>query len=108
MSNLPSVDSSTEHFKQEILELKRGKQREHYRDHKLVMLLTVIELAERGLVPENKIYLSDTLIRIFETPFLLVKKKDDLSQPGPPFFHLRTSGSWYHKVRPKNKKIMTN
>jgi len=68
------------------------------------MLLAVIELADRGLLPENKIYLSDPLLRIFENIFLLVKKKDDLCQPGPPFFHLRTSGFWYHKVRPERQK----
>jgi predicted restriction endonuclease len=27
-----------------------------------------------------------------------------LCQPGPPFFHLRTSGFWYHKVRPERQK----
>lgn len=104
MPNLPSINQSFEQFKQQIATLKRGKRGEHYRPHKLVMLLTVIELAERGLLPENKIYLSAPLIQIFENIFLLVKRKDDLCQPGPPFFHLRTSGFWHHKVRPERQK----
>lgn len=111
MSNLSSINPSLERLKKEIAEIKRGKRGNHYRPHKLVLLLAVIELAERGLLPDNKIYLSNTLIQIFENIFVLVKKKDDLCQLGPPFFHLRTSGFWYHKVRPEKqddyKKLTT-
>lgn len=101
MSDLPSVNSALEKLKQELEDLKRGKQGNHYRPHKLVMLLSVIELADRGLLPENKIYLSPHLLSIFENLFVLVKRKNDLCQPGPPFFHLRTSGFWFHKIRPE-------
>lgn len=104
MSDLSSLNTPIERFKQEVIGLRRGKLGKHYRPHKLVMLLSVIELAERGLLPENKIYLAEPLFSIFEGIFLLVKKKDDLCQPGPPFFHLRTSGFWFHKVRPEREK----
>ena len=100
MSDLPSVSSSLDQLKQEIIQLRRGKRRGHYRPHKLVMLLAVIDLADRGILEENRILLSDPLLRTFENIFLLVKRKDDLCQPGPPFFHLRSSGFWFHKVRP--------
>jgi predicted restriction endonuclease len=103
MSDLSPINASLERLKKEITEIKRGKRGNHSRPHKLVMLLAVIELAERGLLPENKIYLSNALIQIFENIFVLVKRKDDLCQPGPPFFHLRTSGFWYHKVRPEKQ-----
>lgn len=104
MSNMPLVNSSIDNFKKEILELKRGKREKHYRPHKLVMLLAIIELMEKGLLQENKIYLSSQLIQVFENIFLLVQKRDDLCQPGPPFFHHRTSGFWFHKVRPEKQK----
>lgn len=104
MPDLPSMNSELEELKREIARIKRGKRGEHYRPHKLVMLLAVIEMTERELLNENKIYLSDPLLRIFENIFLLVKRKDDLCQPGPPFFHLRTSGFWFHKVRPEREK----
>jgi len=100
MSDLPSMNPKIEKFKQEILELKRGKQGKHYRPHKMVMLLAVIELVERGLLSKNKIYLTEPLLSIFENIFLLVKRENDLCQPGPPFSHLRTSGFWFHRVRP--------
>lgn len=64
------------------------------------MLLAVIDLVDRGILKENRIFLSDPLLRTFENIFLLVKRKDGLCQPGPPFFHLRSSGFWFHKVRP--------
>lgn len=100
MFDLSSITPELEMVKKEIASIRRGKRKGHYRPHKLVMLLAVIELAERGLLPENRIYLSTTLIQIFENIFALVKRRDDLCQPGPPFFHLRTSGFWFHKIRP--------
>jgi predicted restriction endonuclease len=104
MPDLSTVNPELDKLKREILELRRGKQGDHYRPHKLVMLLAVIELADRGLLSENKIYLSDPLLHIFENIFLLVRKENDWCQPGPPFFHLRTSGFWFHKVRPGKEK----
>lgn len=101
---MSSVKSGLGYITQEIVGLKRGKRREHSRPHKLVMLLAVIDLAERGLLKENKIFLSDPLLRTFKDIFRLVRKKDDLCQPGPPFFHLRTSGFWFHKVRPEREQ----
>lgn len=104
MPDMSSVDFNLEKIEQEILQMKRGKQGEHKRPHKLVMLLSVIELADRGILQENKIYLSANLLSIFENIFVLVKRKNDLCQPGPPFFHLRSSGFWFHKVRPEREK----
>lgn len=104
MSNLPPLIPTLEKFKQEIIKLKRGKQGGHQRPHKLVMLLSVLELVDRGLLHENKIYLSAPLINIFENTFVFVKRKNDLCQPGPPFFHLRSSGFWFHKIRTEREK----
>jgi len=100
MSDLPSLEV----LENEIREMRRGSKGGHLRPHKLVMLLSVIELAERGLLLEDKIYLKEPLLTIFENYFNLVRRKDDLCQPGPPFFHLRTSGFWFHKVKPGREK----
>ncbi len=104
MSDLPSLDT----LKTEIREMRRGSKGDHLRPHKLVMLLSVIELAERGLLPENKIYLEEPLLTVFENYFSLVQKKDDWCQPGPPFFHLRSSGFWFHKVKPDRETNYTS
>jgi predicted restriction endonuclease len=103
MSDLPPVISPLEKFEQEILELKRGRERNHQRPHKLVMLLSVIELMDTGILTENRIYLSEPLITTFKRLFNSVKRKNDLCQVGPPFFHLRSSGFWFHKVRPQRQ-----
>lgn len=92
--------SPLENFESEVLDMRRGSKGGHLRPHKLVMLLGVIEMAERGYLDENRIYLQEPLLSIFETYFNLVKKQDDLCQPGPPFFHLRSAGFWVHKVKP--------
>ncbi|MBP8972350.1 MAG: hypothetical protein KBH93_00630 [Anaerolineae bacterium] len=100
MSDLPSLDA----IKMEIQEMRRGSKGGYQRPHKLVMLLSVIELVDRGLLTENKIYLEEPLITVFENYFNLVRKKDDWCQPGPPFFHLRSSGFWFHKIKPGREK----
>jgi len=100
MSNLPSLDA----IKVEIQEMKRGSKGGYQRPHKLVMLLSVIELADRGLLTENKIYLEEPLLTVFENYFNLIRKKDDWCQPGIPFFHLRSSPFWFHKIKPGREK----
>lgn len=100
MSDLPSItNEKLEVIKAEIERMRRGSRESHLRPHKLVMLMAIIELADRGLLIENKIYPRDPLLGIFEGIFKDVQQGDDLCQPGPPFFHLRTSGFWFHKVR---------
>lgn len=94
---MPSLD--LEDFKLEIQSLRRGKRGSRQSPHKLVLLLAVIELMDRGEITENKVYLSTSLIEVFRNIFMLVSKKGDWAQIGPPFFHLRTSGFWFHKVR---------
>jgi hypothetical protein len=91
MSDLSPISSDIKKVEHEILVLRRGKRGKHYRPHKLVMLLAVIELAERGLLKDNNIFITEPLLSIFENIFILVKREDDLCQPGPPFFHLRNS-----------------
>ncbi|MBF6596094.1 MAG: hypothetical protein IVW51_16845 [Thermaceae bacterium] len=48
----------------------------------------------------NRIAFDTNLIQHFERQFNLYKTKDDLCQPAPPFFHLRSSSFWKHKVIP--------
>lgn len=98
-----SIEEIIRKLRIDISEIKRGSRGGHQRPHKYVMLLAVIEMAERGLLAENKIYLQNPLIAIFESLFNLVRRKDDLCQPGPPFFHLRSSGFWFHKVKPSKE-----
>ncbi len=44
---------------------------------------------------ENRIYFDPGLIELFRDYFDAVAKEDDWAQPGPPFFHLRSSPFWH-------------
>jgi hypothetical protein len=99
MPDLPPVgNSSLQRFLDEINKMKRGKSNERFKPHKLVMLLAVINLYERGTISANKIYFNDSLINEFKSVFLLIGRDTDWCQPAPPYFHLRSSYFWKHKI----------
>lgn len=99
MFDLPSVRKEAyEKLTQDILHLRRGGSKGKDKPHKLIMLLAVFDLIDKGEITENKILLNDSLINSFETIFSLVCNSEDWCQPGPPFFHLRSSGFWNLKV----------
>lgn len=100
MSDLPPVmKGSLEQFKQELSDLRRGGSKIAPRPHKLVMILSVLDLAEGGHFESNEIYYDDRLTDRFADNFKQFATQDDLCQPAPPFFHLRSSGFWFHKVK---------
>ncbi|MER3555222.1 MAG: hypothetical protein C4331_12995 [Meiothermus sp.] len=86
-----------EALKIELSSIRRGGRAGHERPHKLIMLL---DLFEDDLLGDNRIYLDDNLISRFKQHFSRYKAKDDLCQPAPPFFHLRSSSFWHHKILP--------
>lgn len=100
MSNLPPLThQALIKLQQEIENLHRGGSKAEPKPHKLIMLLAVIEMADRGLLQENKIYYDEVLQKIFNDYFQLISGSDDWLQPAPPFFHLRTSNFWHHKIK---------
>ncbi|WP_152541284.1 hypothetical protein [Kallotenue papyrolyticum] len=73
--------------------------------HKLVMLLAVIDLFEEGYISQNRIYFDEKLINQFVINFKVYSVDGyDWCQPGPPFFHLRQSGFWFHEIVPGKEK----
>ncbi len=74
--------------------------------HKPVMLLAVLELAETGLLKENKIYYSQHLLDLFRSFFQAVKKSGDACNPYFPFFHLRSEAFWYLKPIPGKEAVV--
>jgi hypothetical protein len=95
--NLPSMNvKSLEDFKDELIDMRRGGSKEFPKPHKFIMLLAVINLFENGQILENKIFFSQDLTNSFEIFFKQVSDSKDICQPGPPFFHLRSSSFWKH------------
>ncbi|MCU0614887.1 MAG: HNH endonuclease, partial [Desulfobacterales bacterium] len=64
--------------------------------HKPVMLLSVLALAEAGLLKENKIYYNQHLLDIFKSFFPAVAQEGDACNPYFPFFHLYKGESFWH------------
>ncbi|BAZ47096.1 hypothetical protein NIES4102_41420 (plasmid) [Chondrocystis sp. NIES-4102] len=67
--------------------------------NKPILLLSVIELIERSLITNNRIYLSPELIATFFKFWheLEIERKPDI---GMPFFHLKRDGFWHFKSNP--------
>jgi predicted restriction endonuclease len=102
MSDLSPVDGHAQNLQralQAVAEIRRYRHNDLPRPHKLVLLLAVLDLYESGLLVDNRIYLNEELDRRFRFYFRLVANPTDRCQIGPPFFHLRSSGFWFHKVR---------
>jgi len=99
MPDLPSVDKKILPIAVEIEVMRRGGTEAEQKPHKLIMLLAVLDLFDQGLISENIIYLNEQLIRNFEKFFRQYSGKDDCCQPGPPFFHLKSSFFWKHKIK---------
>ena len=105
MSDLPSVDNySLRVLEEEIMNLRRGGSKEDPRPHKLLMLLAVIDQLDEGAINSNRIPFEDTLIRSFERNFRHYSSLNDWCQPGPPYFHLRSSTFWHHRVKPSREE----
>jgi predicted restriction endonuclease len=105
MSDLPSLmHEALLRFKQELPDLRRGGGKQSPRPHKLVMLLAVLDLAEAGKLTTNQIYFDKVLVDRFEANFEPYATQDDLCQPAPPFFHLRSSEFWFHHVIPGRER----
>jgi len=85
-------------LKAEIEKMQRDTTHGPKKPHKLVMLLAVVDLFEKGLIKDNKIFFDSQLIESFSTIFNLIRIKREWNQPAPPFFHLRTSRFWHHQI----------
>jgi hypothetical protein len=92
-------DDPIERIKNEISEFRRGGSKDDPKPHKLLMLLAVIDLLDEGRIQTNRIYFNEALIQSFERNFRHYSSNDDWCQPGPPYFHLRSSSFWFHHVK---------
>lgn len=68
--------------------------------HKPVLILSIIDLLDRGLIQDNIVPLTDRLIAAFKRYFEVVAKGDDRPTINNPFFYLRSDGFWHLIPRP--------
>ncbi|NLC55399.1 MAG: DUF4007 family protein [Armatimonadetes bacterium] len=102
------MDGDLRSLLQDIAELRRGTWSGRAKPHKLVMLLTVLDLAETGRLEDNRIYFDEELQATFCNRFTDLCDRSDWCQPGPPFFHLRSAPFWHHKIRPGREPAYAN
>jgi len=96
---------SLQYYEDKFKELKTARSGASARPYKMCMLLAVIDLVEQGVITENKIIFDDALKSAFTKQFDLFIQNDDGNTPHRPFYFLRSSEFWYHKVREGKQAI---
>ncbi len=84
-----------EHWLERLYNLRRDKRGTHERPHKPVLLLSIIDLLDRGIITRNEIALSDELVATFRRYFEVVRKLNDQPTIENPFFHLSGDKFWH-------------
>ena len=77
-----------------IYNLRRDKTGTHERPHKPVLLLSIIDLLDRGVITRNEVPLSNELVETFKRYFEVVRKHNDQPTIQNPFFHLCGDKFW--------------
>lgn len=94
---------SFDDLKNEFATIKRHVLNKREKPHKLLLLLGVFDLLDAGKVSDNRIYFNDELGAAFREQFNQLADTVDWMQVSLPFFHLRTSNFWEHKILPGRK-----
>lgn len=77
-----------------LYNLRRDKSGAHERPHKPVLLLSIIDLLDRGVITRNEVPLSDELVATFKRFFAVVRKHNDQPTIQNPLFHLCGDKFW--------------
>lgn len=76
--------------------------------HKPILLLSVIELIEQGLLRHNQIPLSPELIAAFLKLWQQLGSTAHNADIGMPFFHLKSDGFWHFKPNPGFEALLSS
>ncbi|MBO0930128.1 HNH endonuclease [Fibrella aquatilis] len=88
------------HYVRQFSRLKQGGTKYGKAPHKPVLLLTITELLEKGLITDNRVGVTPELVATFKENFVLLAKaghNDDFTQP---FFYLKNEGFWFLQPKP--------
>ena len=81
-----------EHWLERVYDLRRDKRGSHERPHKSVLLLSIIDLLDRGVRRENAVPLPEELVRSFTRYFVVVRVVDTRGKnPARTFLSARDS-----------------
>lgn len=88
-----------------IYNLRRDKRGSHERPHKPVLLLSVIDLLDHGLIRANEIHLSPELVQTFRRYFSVVRQQDDRPTIENPFYSLSGDELWHLEPQPGQPQL---
>ena len=87
-------------FLSELYDIFSKSYQGHLKPHKFILLLCVLDLFDSGEITENKIYLDKPLINTYTKYYEFLKRDNETDRPWYPFFHLKSSTFWKHKIKP--------
>src|SRR6187399_3246214 len=99
------TDGKWRHWLERLYNLRRDKRGSHERPHKPVLLLSIIDLLDRGIISSNEVPLSDDLIISFKRHFEVVRESDDKPTIENPFYFLSGDKFWHVKPRSGNEPL---
>ena len=67
--------------------------------HKACLLLAVMDLVEREVITENRIYYNDALKAAFANRFEPLRGDRGLNRPYVPYYYLKSSNFWHHQQK---------
>jgi putative restriction endonuclease len=88
------ADLDWERWLGQVYSLRRDKRGSHERPHKPVLLLSLIDLLDRGFAEKNAFPLSEELVRAFKRYFAVVRQSNDQPTIEYPYLHLSGDGFW--------------
>ena len=88
-------NSGWEKWLERLYNLRRDKSGSHERPHKPALLLSIIDLLDRGVITRNEVPLSDELVTTFKRYFAVVRRENDQPTIQNPFFHLCGDKFWH-------------
>mgnify|MGYP005754729517 CR=1 FL=1 len=91
MTNSPS-DLKT--YLKKFTHLRQGVTKYGKAPHKPILLLSLIDLFEKGEINENKVYITPELVGLFKETFAILVRTAHTSDFSLPFYHLSTEGFW--------------
>jgi putative restriction endonuclease len=98
-------NSGWEMWLERLYNLRRDKSGSHERPHKPALLLSIIDLLDRGVITRNEVPLSDELVATFKPYFAVVRRENDQPTIQNPFFHLCGDKFWRLVPAPGERQI---
>ena len=87
-------DTLWQQWLERLYSLRRDKSGAHERPHKPVLLLSIIDLLDRGVIRANEVPLSEELVKTFKRYFEVVRKLNDKPSIENPFYFLSGDKFW--------------